>query len=145
MAQLRQYTNEMEARKTRVALISFGNTELAQAWIEETQASFQFLLDSERKAYQAFSLDHSMRRSWSPKVWLEYARLMAKGRRWRGIQGDSGQLGGDFIVDREGILRMAYRSQDPTDRPTLNYLLRKLDHINGYHKEEAKVLLHNKS
>ena len=135
----------MEARKTRVALISFGNTELAQAWIEETQASFQFLLDSERKAYQAFSLDHSMRRSWSPKVWLEYTRLMAKGRRWRGIQGDSGQLGGDFIVDREGILRMAYRSQDPTDRPTLNYLLRKLDHINGYHKEEAKVLLHNKS
>lgn len=145
MAQLHQYKNEIEARKTRVALISFGNIALAQAWIEETQASFQFLLDSERKAYQAFSLDHSMGRSWSPKVWLEYARLMAKGRRWRGIQGDSGQLGGDFIVDKEGTLRMAYRSQDPTDRPAINYLLKTLEHINGYHKEEAEVLLHNKS
>jgi peroxiredoxin len=140
VAQLHQYKNEMEARKTRVALISFGNTKLAQAWIEETQASFQFLLDSECKAYQAFSLEHSMGRSWSPKVWFEYARLMAKGRRWRGIQGDSGQLGGDFIVDREGILRMAYRSHDPTDRPAVDYLLNRLDQINGYHAQEAKTL-----
>jgi len=140
VAQLHQYKNEMEARKTRVALISFGNTKLAQAWIEETQASFQFLLDTERKAYQAFSLEHSMGRSWSPKVWFEYARLMAKGRRWRGIQGDSGQLGGDFIVDREGILRMAYRSHDPTDRPAVDYLLNRLDQINGYHAQEAKTL-----
>ena len=140
MAQLHQYKNEMEARKTRVALISFGNIALAQAWIEETQISFQFLLDSERKAYQVFSLDHSIGRSWSPKVWLEYARLMAKGRRWRGIQGDSGQLGGDFIVDREGILRMAYRSHDPTDRPAVDYLLNRLDQINGYHAQEAKTL-----
>jgi peroxiredoxin len=137
---LRQYKNEIEARKTHVALISFGNTELAQAWIEETQASFQFLLDSERKAYQAFNLDYSMGRSWSPKVWFEYARLMAKGRRWRGIQGDSGQLGGDFIVDQGGILRMAYRSHDPTDRPAVDYLLNRLDQINGYHAQEAKTL-----
>jgi peroxiredoxin len=137
---LRQYKNEIEARKTHVALISFGNTELAKAWIEETQASFQFLLDSGRKAYQAFSLDYSMARSWSPKVWLEYARLMAKGRRWRGVQGDSGQLGGDFIVDQEGILRMAYRSHDPTDRPGVDYLLNRLDQINGYHAQEAKTL-----
>jgi hypothetical protein len=121
---LRQYKNEIEARKTHVALISFGNTELAKAWIEETQASFQFLLDSGRKAYQAFSLDYSMARSWSPKVWLEYARLMAKGRRWRGV----------------GILRMAYRSHDPTDRPAVDYLLNRLDQINGYHAQEAKTL-----
>ena len=79
-------------------LISFANTELALAWIAETQTTFKFLLDPEREAYRAFSLDYSLRRSWSPKMWLEYSRLMAKGRRWRGIQGDSGQLDGDFNV-----------------------------------------------
>lgn len=70
-------------------------------------------------------------------MWLEYARLMTKGRRWRGIQGDSGQLGGDFIVDREGILQLTYRSQDPTDRPAVSYLMERLDDINGYDKDEA--------
>lgn len=133
MAQLHQYNADLDARNTQVVLISFGNTELAQAWIAETQTAFKFLLDPERKTYRAFSLDYSMRRSWSPKVWLEYARLLAKGRKWRGIQGDSGQLGGDFIIDPEGILRMAYRSHDPTDRPAIDYLLKRLDQINGHH------------
>jgi hypothetical protein len=144
VAQLRLYNSELEVRDTRAALISFGTTDLARKWIAETKASFQFLLDPERKAYQAFGLDHSLSRSWSPKVWIEYARLMARGRKWRGIQGDSGQMGGDFIVDRDGILRMAYRSNDPTDRPTVSYLLKRLDDINGYHSEEAKTVLDSK-
>jgi hypothetical protein len=81
-----------------------------------------------------------MRRSWGIKVWLEYTRLMVKGRKWRGIQGDSSQLGGDIIVDREGIIRMAYRSHDPTDRPPVSDILERLDEINGYHLDEAKTI-----
>ena len=54
---------------------------------------------------------------------------MAQGWKWRGIQGDSGQLGGDFIVDQQGMIRMAYRSHDPTDRPTLEVILQALDEI----------------
>jgi hypothetical protein len=34
------------------------------------------------------------------------------------------QLGGDFILDREGRLAYAYRSADPTDRPAVEVLLR---------------------
>jgi hypothetical protein len=129
---LRSFTSELEARNTQVALISFVTTELAKRWIKETNATFQFLNDPQRKAYQAFGLDYSLARSWSPKVWIEYAQLMVRGRKWRGIQGDSGQLGGDFIVDQEGLLQMAYRSHDPTDRPAIGYLLERLDNINGY-------------
>ena len=102
--------------------------------MEETKASFQFLLDPERKAYQAFGLEYSLGRSWSPKIWFEYARLMAQGRKWRGIQGDSGQLGGDFIVDRSGIIRMAYRSHDPADRPSVSDILEKLKDIDSFPK-----------
>ena len=140
MAQLRQFQAELEAHNTRVSIISFGSITLAQKWIEETKATFQFLLDPERRAYQAFGLDYSLSRSWSPKVWIEYARLMAQGRKWRGIQGDSGQLGGDFIVDSGGILRLAYPSNDPTDRPTVSYLLKRLDDLNGYHSGEVKTI-----
>jgi peroxiredoxin len=54
---------------------------------------------------------------------------LAQGRKWRGIQGDSGQLGGDFIVDQQGIIRMAYRSHDPTERPKIEEIIQVLDEI----------------
>lgn len=120
-----------------MVLISFGTTELAQKWITETRASFQFLLDPVRKAYKAYGLEYSLLRSWSPKIWFEYARLMAQGRKWRGIQGDSGQLGGDFIVDREGIIHMAYCSHDPADRPSVKFILEQLAQINSHHSGNA--------
>jgi hypothetical protein len=54
---------------------------------------------------------------------------LRSGRRWRGIQGDSAQLGGDFVVDKTGVLRMAYRSEDPTDRPPIEHILTVLDRL----------------
>jgi len=134
VAQLRQFQAEIEAYNTRVTIISFASTTLAQKWIEETQADFQFLIDPEMKSYQAFGLEYSLARSWSPKIWFEYARLISQGRKWRGLQGDSGQLGGDFIVDRSGIIRMAYRSHDPADRPTVKYILENLEDVNRFSK-----------
>jgi len=54
---------------------------------------------------------------------------MMAGRRWRGIQGDSRQLGGDFIVDRRGVLRFAHRSHDPADRPDIDTLIGRLSDL----------------
>jgi len=58
-----------------------------------------------------------------------YVHLLIAGRKWRGIQGDSAQLGGDFIVDKNGIVRLAYRSHDPTDRPSVDDLLSLLQQL----------------
>lgn len=108
---------------TRVVTISFSSAMGARAWLEETGAACPLLLDPERTAYRAYGLGHSLLRSWQPKVLVRYAQLLLSGREWRGIQGDSAQLGGDFIIDANGIIRYAYRSQDPTDRPTADELL----------------------
>ena len=123
MAQLRQHSAEFESLSARIALISLGPALGARAWLEETGAPFTLLLDPDRAAYRAYGLDASLSRSWGPKVWWQYARLLLSGRKWRGIQGDSGQLGGDFIVDTNGIIQLAYRSHDPTDRPSVSQLL----------------------
>jgi peroxiredoxin len=112
-----------------VTVISFGTPALAQNWIEQTRSSFQFLIDPEKKAYRAYGLESSLLRSWSPKIWFAYTRLMLQGWKWRGIQGDSRQLGGDFIVDQQGIIRMAYRSHDPTERPKIEEIIQVLDEI----------------
>jgi len=33
------------------------------------------------------------------------------------------ELGGDFIIDKHGILKLVYPSHDPTDRPPVDDLL----------------------
>lgn len=123
MAQLCQYQGALEKLGTQVLIISFGTLPRAQAWLEETCSPFRLLLDPERVVYNAYGLERSLFRSWNLGTIWRYVQLLGSGRRWRGIQGDSAQLGGDFIVDAEGVVRLAYRSYDPTDRPTVPQLL----------------------
>jgi peroxiredoxin len=123
VAQLRRHEAELEALQTRVVVVSFGSPVGAQAWLKETGAPFTFLLDPDHAAYRAYGLEHSLARAWGLNVWWRYAQLLLAGRQWRGIQGDSGQLGGDFIVDPTGTIRLAYRSHDPADRPPVSRLL----------------------
>lgn len=111
-----QHQDEFKRLNTEVLIVSFGALPLAQAWLEETCAPFRLLLDPERTVYQAYGLERSLLRSWNLKTMRRYVQLMRNGRQWRGIQGDSAQLGGDFIVDAGGMVRLAYRSHDPTDR-----------------------------
>lgn len=114
---------EFEALKARIVVISFSRPDQARLWLDETNAPFTLLLDPERKAYRAYGLEYSLLRSWGLNVWQRYVQLLLHGRKWRGIQGDSGQLGGDIIVDSNGRIRLAYRSHDPTDRPDIHTLL----------------------
>jgi len=123
--------------QTRVVVVSFGSIVGAQAWLEETGAPFTFLLDPNRAAYRAYGLEHSVARAWGLKVWWHYAQLMLAGRKWRGIQGDSGQLGGDFVVDTDGVIRWAYRSHDPTDRPSMNQLLAVLSNCSATNRKSG--------
>ena len=123
MAQLCQHLPEFEALNTRIVVISFNRLEQARNWQDQTKIPFTLLLDPERKAYRAYGLEYSLLRSRGLNVWQRYAQLILKGRTWRGIQGDSGQLGGDIIVDPNGHIRFAHRSHDPTDRPNIDALL----------------------
>jgi hypothetical protein len=61
---------------------------------------------------------------------------LLSGRKWRGIQGSSTQLGGDFIVDTNGFLRLTYRSQEATDRPEVAELLALLRELDEAGKHE---------
>lgn len=129
MAQLRLHEAELRSLNTETYVISFGAGSLARVWLEETGVPFTLLLDPERAAYQAYGLERSLLRSWGPKTFLRYVKLLVSGRRWRGVQGDSGQLGGDLIVDAQGIIRLAHPSHDPTDRPAVAQLLAMLHEI----------------
>ena len=122
MAQLCQHQDEFKRLNTEVLIVAFGTLSLAQAGLEETCAPFRLLLDPERTVYQAYGLERSLWRSWNLKTVRRYVQLMRAGRQWRGIQVDSTQLGVDFIVDADGMVRLAYHSHDAADRPTVERL-----------------------
>ena len=129
MAQLCLHTDELEQLETEVLLVSFSSQGYARLWIKETCAPFHLLLDRERRVYRTYGLGSSLSRSWSLRTVWSYVKLMRAGRKWRGIQGNSAQMGGDFIVDAKGIVHLAYRSENPTDRPPVQRLMNVLRRI----------------
>lgn len=58
-----------------------------------------------------------------PQVMWHYTRRVLAGQKLQSIQGDPHQLGGNFVIDAAGVLRLAHRSKDPVDRPPVKTLL----------------------
>ncbi|OWK42986.1 hypothetical protein FRUB_02585 [Fimbriiglobus ruber] len=82
--------------------------------------------DRDRVAYRAFGLEETTWLSFfRPSVLWGYVKLMARGGRLRRpYEGENVlQLGGDFVLDRDGRVVFAYRSRVATDRPIVAALL----------------------
>lgn len=102
-------------------IVSFTDQDQwARQWVEETCTAYPFLLDPERALYRSLGLDRSLLRSWNPRTLWRYLRYALSGRGLKPIQGDSSQLGGDFVFGPDAVLRFAHRSQDPVDRPPVD-------------------------
>ena len=137
MAQLRPYYDQLKALNTDVVVVSFETGYWLQVWLAETESPFQLLLDPERMAYRAFGLEQSLIHSWGLKNLWYYAWARLKGRHTHHTGGDTTQLGGDFIVDTTGIIRLAYRSHDPTDRPAVDSLLAAITQLQDHRRDQA--------
>jgi len=122
--------DEFAELNTRVFIISFGTLPAVQQWMNETCTTFTVLLDRERTVYNAYGLERSKLRSKSPRtLWLYFTRWL-QGQKFHDSHGDdTSQLGGDFIVDRNGNLRFIYPSHDPADRPPVDDLLKVLKNL----------------
>ena len=86
------------------------------------------LVDLDRIAYRAWGLRRaSFRTVWlDPTVWARYGRLLLGGQRLRRLGGDTLQLGGDFVLDADGVITWA-RPQHADDRPPVGVLLAELE------------------
>ena len=90
---------------------------------------FPVLVDEQRTAYRAWGLRRApfWRVYLDPAVWRQYWRLLRSGERMRRSGADTLQLGGDFVVGRDGRLTYS-RPQQADDRPPVGVLLRELEH-----------------
>src|SRR5262249_10472941 len=110
-----------------VLVVTQARPEVLAASLREQPLPFPAVADPQRVAYRAFGLE---RTSWwsflRPAVLLGYLRLLFGG--WRPRRASEGedvlQLGGDFVLDGRGHLTHAWRSAEPTERPSVEELLR---------------------
>ena len=117
---------ELQARGAQALVISFSPAERLEAFKAHLGLSFEIASDPTHQVYSAYGmLTGGAWDIWHPRTLLRYLVLVLKeGRRLsRPSDEDLEQLGGDFIIDPQGRVRYAYRSQRPDDRPSVEALL----------------------
>ena len=101
-------------------------TKGAEKWLEETGCSFEFYLDPRRLIYSLFGLERSVAKVWSMSTIQYYAQQKAGGRALpvalADVEDDPLQMGGDFTIDKDLRVVMAYPSKTPKDRPTIQHI-----------------------
>ncbi len=121
------HRSEFSDLDTRILIISFGTLATVEQWLQETCPDFTVLLDRERDVYKTYQLERSYWRSRSLRTrWVYFKAWLAGKKTYESHGDDTSQLGGDFVVDRNGILRLVHRSFDPVDRPSVEELMKAL-------------------
>ncbi len=121
---MRHKENEIDALGIRVAVVTFQAGVLDRAYVEETGLRWPLLVDESRELYKAYGMEHG--RWWDlvgPATIGVYVKLMLRGRRLHRATGDVKQLGGDVLIDPEGIVRLHHVGSGPADRPSVESLL----------------------
>lgn len=124
--QLHHFTETMEHERFNVVTISFQADYWAKIWLEETASRFPLWFDPDKKLYDLFGLERSYWRSRSFRTLFFYLKEILKGRKIHDSKSDTNQLGGDFVVNAQGILCFSHRSRDPLDRPDSIVLEKKI-------------------
>jgi len=109
-----------------VLVVSFARIDVIEALRAHLGLPFPIAADPDRCAYRAYGLLRgSVWRVWHPRVLWRYVVLLIRGRKLRRpARGeDLSQLGGDFVIGPDGSLQLAYRSERPDDRPSIDEII----------------------
>ena len=128
---MKSLKNEFDQRGVTVAVVSFADPAKLVPYQKLHQWPFTILADPQRVAYRKFNLN---RLSWfhvfSPATLKLYWKLLREGMKREDYgKDDIYQSGGDFLLDRDGNILFAHRSQNPSDRPSASRLLQVIDEL----------------
>jgi hypothetical protein len=110
---------------TQFLAISFEPPAIVARFERELHGEFfRLCSDPERRAYRAFCLPRvATHRLLGWRTFRAYARAARAGRWTFGRGSDVHQMGGDFVLDENGVLRYLHVSREPGDRPSSSVLL----------------------
>ena len=111
-------------------VVSFEPRDRLFQLARQLQLPFPLLSDPERDVYRAYGLKRGrLFQLLSPGTVLAYLGLLAKGRWYHFRRSDLRQLGGDFVIDGQGITQYEYRGAAPHQRPPVEDILALLGRI----------------
>ena len=115
----------MRERQIDVLVVTFEQAWRAEAYSKETGFPWPLLLDTDRSLYQAYGMDRGTANEvMGIHNWWLYLKLMARGGRVRRPTDDIYQLGGDVLIDPQGMVQLHYVGRGPADRPSIDELLK---------------------
>ncbi len=116
--------DEIERLGIEVCVVTFEREFFVRAYIEDTGMPWPILIDENRELYSAYGMERGRASDiLGLRSWWTYAKLLLRGRRLRRSEGDVFQLGGDVLVDPDGIVRLHHVGNGPADRPAVSTIL----------------------
>ena len=126
LVEVTDHVEQFRALNCDIIVVVQARPEILKAFLERNPQPVQLISDPDRNLYRQFGLE---RVSWwtffRPKVIVGYLKAWRHGQRIRKPYPgeDVRQLGGDFLLTRDGQILYSYRNPDPTERPTVTELL----------------------
>lgn len=121
---MREQEGRLRQMGVVVAVVTFDANFMAQAYVEQTGLVWPLLIDADRSLYRAYGME---RGGWwsiyGPSSVWHYLKLIMGGRWLQSPGKDYRQLGGDILIDPDGIVRLHFVSDSPHDRPSVESLL----------------------
>jgi peroxiredoxin len=119
VAQLRHILGDIERAGVDVAVIGNGTPLMAEAFVEETGLEAPLYTNPGREVYEALgTLRPTLGALLDPRLWWNGFKLALRGRFNGRTKGDLAQLGGVFLVQPDGSMPFAYRSERGGDYPS---------------------------
>jgi alkyl hydroperoxide reductase subunit AhpC len=105
---LRRAYPDFQAAGLAVAVVGMGTPEQTAAFVREVRAPFPILADPDRAAYRAYGLvEAGAGQILSLATGKAVVGALVRGNRGGSPVGDVRQLGGAFVVGRDGTVRWA--------------------------------------
>jgi hypothetical protein len=127
-----------EERGFNVVIVGNGNAVFAEAFREESELESTLLIAPELAAYLAADLRGGTSGIASPKLIRSAFRAYRNVARQSGVEGGPWQLGGVFVVERGGGLKLSYRSGEAGDHASSDQFEASLSPASPSFGESAK-------
>ncbi len=125
---MRQRYGEIQAKGADVVAISFEPKDRLFQVTRQLRLPFPILSDPEGDVYSAYSLRQgNWLKVFSPMAIWTYLKHYARRQTCGHAASDWRQLGGDFVLGKDGTVLYEYRGQAPHDRPSVASLIAELD------------------
>lgn len=111
-----------------MCIVSFDDRERAIQYLNDANVGFELLLDPTQDLYRKYKMEKaSLWALINPLAILKYTWLIVTGTMPGKPGKDVKQLGGDVLIDPDGVIRYHFVSEGPLDRPSVDNLLNEID------------------